>query len=361
MSAARWAWELCGLDGTPVAALTPSAASVTRKLNDPGEVSIELRADTVGALEVRSTSHIVRGWRGVDGGARVLRFAGVVSSVVGAAATGAADTVTVAARDPFAVLLERAMQEAASFTAQTPRAIVAALVAAQNVRAGTHLRVAAGTGGPLRDRSYELGKRVGEAIVQLSEVVDGFWWVVDPVDDGATIGELSLRHPAPGAVNDGASWEYGAGTANTLAEASVQTRPPVNHVLALGAGEGPEQLVAVATSPASIAEHGLYDAVLAHVDVSLAATLQGHADDALRADPRRTVSGRAARAQVDGAHVPALWDDFDVGDNVPVVVRHDAPAASYDGRAVVTSVRVDVDAAGREHIAALELLDVANV
>lgn len=345
-----WAWEVTTLTGVTVAEVRPREATVTRRLNGSGTISLTL--DASDAQEI-ATNRLLRGWREPRGGGdRVLRAAGRVTGVNGSVATDSMEQVTMAAAfDGYGVLTGRFVQDSVTFTQWTPRAIVDSLVATQNARYETGLRVAAGTAGPLRDRTYEAGKNVGEAILQLAEVDDGFWFRVDPVDNGDEFSEIVLLHPSSGG-DSGAVLGWGEGTVGNLAEVDVTVTPPINHVLAFGAGDGEAQLQATVGDDASQQAHGLLEVVITHTDVSDEATLLAHARDALR--PSEQVAVRLGPAALEES-TPLPWDDFDVGQTISMVLRGRTPVLNRSGSYRVTAYTVQVDVDGVERVTALDL------
>ncbi len=257
----------------------------------------------------------------------------------------------VSAADGFGVLANRHLQAAVTLTQWWPRDIVDHVVGHENSRAETGLRVNAGTAGPPRDRTYDMGKNVAEIVTQLAEVDDGFWFRVDPADEGPVFSRLELLHPASG-LDTAVSLEWGEGTAGNLASVEVNVTPPVNHVLAFGAGDGEAQLHLSVSDPGSIALHGLLDTTITNPDVSITSTLEQHARDALRPTEQRTLRVEVA-SLVETA--PRPWDDFDVGDLVSVHIRGGGPALNYSGSARVTAFTVEVDVDGVERMTGLDL------
>lgn len=345
-----WAWEVTSLDGVALAEVRPREATVTRRLN--GSSTISLALDAADAVEL-GTNRLLRGWRApAGGGARVLRASGRVTGLTGSAGTDRLEQVTVAsAADGFGTLASRAIQDAVTFTGQVPRDIIASIVATQNARAATGLRVATGTAGPPRDRTYEPGKGVAEIVVQLAEVDDGFWFRVDPVDSGDEFSEIVLLHPSSGG-DSGVVLGWGEGTVGNLAEVDVTVTPPINHVLAFGAGDGEAQLRATVGDDASQQAHGLLEVVITHTDVSEWSTLVGHARDALR--PSEQVAVRLGLAALEES-TPLPWDDFDVGQTVSMVLRGRTPVLNRSGSYRVTAYTVQVDVDGVERVTALDL------
>lgn len=357
MAHASWTWELLSLTGVPVAEVVVRSATVTRRLGpaQPSTATLTIDATTPGGRVLDSTAYLVRGWRRPPtGGSRTIRHAGPITGITATAGTDTHETIQATSADPFTILDNRLRASQVTYTTQTPRAIVNALVTAENTRATTHLRVAAGTAGPNRDRTYEVGKNVGEAIRQLAEVQDGFYYVVNPVDDGATVGELVLRYPDPGSTAGAARFEHGPGTIGSLTAVEASVLPPINRVTGFGAGDETDQLIVSEEDTASIAAYGLYESSVQHVDVSIEQTLRDHCTDALRPDPRRTLVVQVATAG--SVFVPSPWDDFDVGDTVSIATRTDSPVNSYEGTAVVTEVTVSLDDQGNETLTGLQVV-----
>lgn len=345
-----WAWEITTLGGVTVAEVRPREATVTRRLN--GSAVIGLTLDAGDASEL-ATNRLIRGWREPRaGGTRVLRAAGRVTGITGAVATDSSEHVTMAsASDGFGALNGRYRMQPVTFTQYFPRDIVDALVLTENSMSATGLRVAAGVGGPPRDRTYEVGKCVGEAVLQLAEVDDGFWFRVDPVDAGSVFSEFVVLYPSSGG-DSGAVLGWGEGTVGNLASVEVSVMPPVNYVLAFGAGDGDSQLYLSIGNGDSIAEHGLLEAVITHTDVSEESTLTAHARDALR--PTEQVSVRLDAASIQ-ANTPRPWDDFDVGQTMSIVLRGQTPTLRRTGSFRVTSFTVKVGDDGVERMTALDL------
>lgn len=343
-----WEFELCDLAGVTIGLLRPRSVRVTRNLNAAS--SMELTVDSAPAL---TTAAFVRGWRApTAGGARVVRATGKIQGgLLLAAARDALETLDIVATDGYGVLADRLVQAAATYTATTPGDIVADLITDQNARAATGLAAPTNDAGPPRDRSYDPGKNVAEAIAQLAEVDDGFYFRVDPTEDAA-FSQLVLLHPAPG-NDETASFEFGEGTRANLARIQVDVRPPVNHVLAFGAGSGDAQLVSAQSDAASIAEYGLFDASASFSDVVVQATLDQHALDMLRPAERRTFRVEVASSTGNGElETPSPWDGFDVGDTVALNLR--TTHLTYTGRALVKSFTVAIDADGVERLSALD-------
>lgn len=344
-----WEWELTDLDGVTVGLIRPRSVTVTRNLNAASTVEVD--ADGVPAL---TTAALVRGWRPPDGGGdRVLRACGKIRTALQlAAARDTLEGLNIQAVDGMGVLADRLVNTTRTFTATTPRDIVHTLLVDQHLRAWIGLDITDDAAGPPRDRTYEVGKNVAEAVQQLAEVDDGFYYRVDPVDlevepltGNPFFYRLVLLHPTPG--NDSAaSFEFGPGTAGNLAGVQVDIRPPVNSALAFGAGDGEAQLVAAAKDEDSIDRYGLMETSRSFPDVVEQATLDQHAREMLRPEERVTFRVRPALT------APRPWDDFDVGDSVRLNIRTEA--RTFVGRALVKSFTVTVDENGTERLSSLD-------
>lgn len=354
-----WEFELLDLAGVPVDLVVPRSVVLARNLNRASTLQAVLDART--SPEPSSTRRVLRGWRRPDaGGPRVLRASGRVISVQATASGEAPETLNVAATDGFGVLNLRLVGNRQEFTQAVPRDIVEGLLvqAGQDV---TGLTLASGLGasGPPRDRSYEIGKNVGEAVTQLAEVDDGFYFRVDPLVDAAfprRFSRMVLLYPEPGVDRPGARFEYGEGTLANLAEVQVDTGLPTNVVYAFGSGDGDDQLRAFKNDVASISANGPFEEALSHPDVVHIATLEQHALDALRPQESKVVRVRVGPpVNNPGLHLPTPWEDFDVGDTVRLNIRGASPALTYSGPALVTGFTVEVDAGGTERLAALDL------
>lgn len=355
---ARWAWEVRDLAGVGRGELQPRAAEVTRQLNGTTELTVELDGRDAGDLA--TTARVVRGWRApVGGGSRTLRVAAEMAQIAAEASTDRGELVTAVGTGGVGVFSARYVQQTAVYVATTPGALLNDRIAHQNAR-GHHTGlsdVIAADGGPPRDRTYDPGKSEGEILEQLAAVDDGFWYREDPIDaDGPAFSELVLLYPDAGG-DSGARFGWGPGSVGNLSAAGVEVRRPTNAVIALGAGDGAEQLRHRIVDEASAEVYGLFDQVITHPDVIIPETLQGHAQAALRLTPPRLF--RVSVAGVVGTPgVPAPWDGFDVGETVTLDLRGAAPVLQYSGPARVTSFTVRVDADGVERVTRLDLAEL---
>lgn len=230
----------------------------------------------------------------------------------------------------------------------------------------THLRTGTIDTSVNRDRTYELGKNIGEAIVQLAEASSGFWFRVDPSLSGAQMGTLEVEYgtgnTASGIDQPDVHFAYGAGAFDNLESYSLEEEPPVNYVFALGEtdAESGVQLTATATDASSIANYGRWGEVVSFVDVSEQATLDAHAEEALETEPRKVYAVQPiASGIVDSVRAPRLWDDFEVGDAVRLSIA-DGGVDVFDLDVRVLSAAVAISDDGEiERLEGLELEVIA--
>lgn len=264
------------------------------------------------------------------------------------------DKVTVEFRDPWGVIQNRRIRAQTRFDQIEAFTIAWDLIEAQNGYYTTRLRQAAQQGtSQLRDRTYDPGKLVGEAVEQLSEVLNSFWFRIDPVDGVAgTQGEFVTLYPDSGSTRPTCLFEYGDETSGTIETYEVQVLLPRNRVTARGALVGGDaastQLTSVFQDDDSILEYDLYDDEVSFSDVSEQTTLDQHAAEELRPAPIKTYSfvplpGRG----------PMLWDDFDVGDIISFRILNGAFEEAGTGR--VTACTVKASDNGAEQITNLTM------
>ena len=208
------------------------------------------------------------------------------------------------------------------FTADEATDIVQSLVDTANAQGETALDTGTFPTTVDRDRTYDIGKNIGEAITQLAEVEDGFWFRVDANLSGAKLGDLEIEYSASGTDQDDVRFEYGAGTLDNLEAYSVEREPPVNDALAVGQGSVANgQLTARAASATSKATYGLWGKVVSYSDVSEETTLADHADDALYTTPATVYKVSPREGSNAEASPPRLYADFDVGDLCRLTIK----------------------------------------
>lgn len=236
------------------------------------------------------------------------------------------DWTTVSFADPFYWLQFRTVQSAASYNNTDAGSIAWDLVSTQEARGATRLRQGSITTSVKRDRDYEVGKAVSEAITELAEVDRGFFFRIDPVDGApGTHGELVILYPDAGQDRPAAKFEFGTGTVANLSTFGEEVRAPRNYIVATG--NGPR---ATAQDAASIATYDLIEDSLSLNDVKRKNTLRQHANAALIPEPVSTYTVEPT------SKAPMLWDSFTIGDTVRLTIHH--------GRVQVSDLPVRVNA-----------------
>lgn len=155
--------------------------------------------------------------------------------------------------------------------------IARSLISHHQNKAGGDFAIDTGSeaSGVLRDRVYhgfEL-KNVYDALIQLSEVNNGFDFQIDP----------ATRHFVPYYPRRGirdASIVFDERNIRDYSRRRDHTSQ-ASQVYAVGAGEGDDMLVANRQSSTAVARYGLLQAITSHKDVTNASTLNAHAQRGL--------------------------------------------------------------------------------
>lgn len=162
-----------------------------------------------------------------------------------------------------------------------------------------------------RNRAYLPGKNIAEAVLQMAEVIGGPDFELAPV--AATNGDLAefnTYHPQQGSDLSGSVIFYHRhGDQTALAFAPSDSGELLcNRCIAVGQelvdGEGSGNgyhIAVIAEHASSISTYGIFEEVLAFGDVSIATTLEEHAE-----------------AHVAASAVPIPYFDFDAGPDGPV-------------------------------------------
>ena len=166
----------------------------------------------------------------------------------------------------------------------------------------------------VRNRTYPLGQNIGQAVINLTNVIDGFDFVEIPVDGGTTLAALSIA-PSIGVDRPDVRFEYGADTLANVRNVNRTVAPPVNVAMVIGANG----LTSVKTDEASIAIYGRWPTLVSQTDVSEQATLDDKAWALLRPKPTRVI-----QFTPDPALAPLPWDSFDLGDTGRFFARRGA-------------------------------------
>jgi len=337
-----WAWVLADSSGSALAELTTaSGRAITYRRNTYAEavcsLSHEDEAATLLWNALRQTGvPTLRCYR--DG---TLRFNGYLAPFSEQAEEAA--LLSLVFRSPFARLLgdgnERGRYTAASviYTNTDAGAIATGLLTTTNTDGATGLAVGSVEATKTRDRQYQFAN-VGQAIQNLTRVLDGFDFKEEFVEGGATLAEFDV-YTELGSERLASRFEYGPATLNNVRAMSRTVQPPINRARVLGANG----LYSQQTDAASIAKYGLWPVQVAASDVTEQLTLDDKALALLRPDPIRTVT---FSPEFGADNCPLPFDDFDIGDTVPFYARRGALTESVNVR--VNGFRVVIDEDGSE-------------
>lgn len=339
---ATWTWVLADEDGIALAELTGARdRRISFRRNGVPEAAcgLSLEDPTAGDLyDVLAGGGIpqLRAYRD-----SALRFSGQLWTTSDAAEHDALVTVTF--RGPFATLLgdgsntgrfTAALREFAGTDAGT---LAWTLIDEANSDSDTLIRQGTIEATVARDRTYE-HKNVGDAIVELTGVQDGFDFEVDPLDPNDAAGKLGEFnvYAEQGEDRPLVIFEYGADTLRNVASVTRTKQRPINKVRVLGT----DGIVGEAEHAVSIAKYGLFMRVESY-DAADAGVLGGRAQAALRPDPITVVE-----YVPDPALAPQPWDDYWIGDTVRFRARRGALIVSEAPR--VNGVDIAIDDNGHE-------------
>lgn len=363
-----WTWVLADANNVTIREITTaSAKKLSFKRNAPATASCTIDheddlAQFVIDNYVASGPPILRAYRrGPMDSAGVLRFSGHLAPAFAESCDVESGRMEMVFQSPFARLLGASNRYARwtdaeiVATAQDQGTIAAELIRlyggvyAAGV-AGSVFTGASANGEPVgldigsieatvtRDRTYTYAN-VGEAITNLSNVLDGFDFdETFQDDDGRTIALFNV-YAEQGADLPAVRFEYGASTLNNCRAFSRTTSPPVNYVRVNGAAG----LTAAVSDPASIAHYGRFDRLETASQVVDTATLEDRGQAVLRPDPIKTVK---FTPEMGLSNCPRPWDDYWLGDTVGVYARHFALVE--EARARVNSIDVVIDDEGNE-------------
>lgn len=342
---ALWTWLLCDASGSPLAELTTAAGrTITYRRNYYAEAACTIAHEDDAAALLLLALH--------DGGARLkcyrwtdgsttgtLRFNGYLAPFTEAAEE--ASSLSLVFRSPFGRLIGdgsnrgRFTEATVPFTAQDAGNIAASLINTANATAPTGLTVGAIEATVLRDRTYQF-VNVGEAVVNLTAVLDGFDFEEVFTESGSTFNvyaELGQDRPA-------ALFQYGPDTLNNVRSVTRTTQPPINAVRVLGANGLSSGWI---TDAASIATHGRFEFQSSASDVTEQATLESKAQALLRPAPIKTVQ---FTPELGLENCPAPFDAYNVGDTVRFYARRDSFTEDVSAR--IDGFRVAISEDGYE-------------
>lgn len=335
-----WRFEAVDLrSGIVIDVLHPQSADFETLLNDPGQGSLRLATRDVAVRSIWPHLTCVYCLR-ISGGAAspanpVAEFAGLIEEI--SADNNGATNVGMKGIEQY--LNHRMMREKATFQQMNQNLIGAALVqlaADEGIQltASGDPSFAMANGHGLRDRTYESWDRkfIGEAIKQLTEVIEGPDWITTHtrtagvwsshmtfMDIAGVVRELTLR-------SDIESHEYGL---------QVDANDHATLVDALGEGEEQDMLTALAKDNTGV--YPRFDASPAWKDVSVLNTLQEHADGYLE-EHREPIA--IPSVEISGFDIDPTT--IELGDTIGIKTNYGA--VSYNGQARIIGRSWKIDA-----------------
>lgn len=345
--AARWTWYLDDAQGNALCELTSASARLLAfKRNTAAVASFTLSHRDVAAqllLDALQTTGIptLRCYRRqLADPAGVLRFRGHLAPFQEHAEE--ASTLQLTFASPLARVLGdgsgrgRFTGPAVTFTQTDAGQIAKQLVDTTNAEGATGLATTGTIAATkLRDRAYAYAN-VGEAITNLTNVLDGFDMYETFLDNASpTLAALNIV-AAQGEDQPDVRFEYGPGTLNNARAFSRTTQPPINVARVLGANG----LYAEKSDAASIATYGRWMVQQSATDVTEQATLDDKAQALLRPRPVKTVQF-VPELGLDSC--PRPWDDFWLGDTCRVVAARDAFTEDASVRLNAITVAINDD------------------
>lgn len=246
-------------------------------------------------------------------------------------------------RSPFARLMGegadrgRFTADYVSFVQEDAGTIAQTLLDSANTVNATGLIAGTTETTALRDRSYQYAN-VGEAILELSNVLDGFDFEEEFYEGGSTLARLNI-YARQGSEQSSARFEYGPDTLRNVRAVSRTTQPPINSARVFGA----YGLVGTYEDAASIVKYGMCEVQKTVASVTTQAALDELAREMLRPNPIQTVS---FVPEYGLESCPLPFDDFWLGSTVPLYARRGA--LEIDAQVRVNGIQIIVSEDGYE-------------
>lgn len=328
-----WTWQLCDTNGDGLAELSTAAGrQITYQRNSPSEAQFTISHEDdaasllLGSLYSKGVPQLKCYRRGPNDSAATLRFRGWLVAIEEEIEETA--LLTASFRSPFATLYGngndtgRFLYSATTYTATDAGLIAKALIDSTNNyinRAGNPTGL--GTDSALialtkpRDRTYPLGTNIGSAIVDLTNVLDGFDFYETFIDGaGQTLAMFNVVS-SQGQDLPAVKFEYGPQTLNNVRSASRTISTPTNAPLVLG-GNG---LLSQWTGNNIGVKYNRWETKAEFTDVVEQATLDDKAKGLTRDNPVKTIT-----FQPEYRLSPLPFDDFNLGDIVRFYARRGA-------------------------------------
>lgn len=264
------------------------------------------------------------------------------------------DTIKASFADGFWTLMKRLCGKSATgFSQGTASSMVAASAIIQSIVAATiaegpaGIRLGSITASPATAYTGpHFYKKIGELIAELSAVLDGPDWRVDPIATAATSNPALCDYcelvvaPSLGSYLPDHPFEFGDGRLNVKSYNRVVSNEGVgNSFYSLPTGfPDTAGAVVTATDASSIAARGLLeDVVPTDLTVDTLRQQLVNLHIAIRANPRQAFTFKPVN-DLSGERLPRLRADYDVGDVIPFRAAFRRAGGAYG----VLDKRVDI-------------------
>lgn len=250
--------------------------------------------------------------------------------------------VNVECREYFAHLASRYTGESVRFNGVDAGQIAMQLITTTQSQTYGNLLITEGVITPTfeRDREYQ-NKSIADAIIDLTEVENGFDFTLQPVTVGDVLTgftfnvqqEIGQYRPNVPALSLGG---------NVISFSAMTRQDIYNNIKYKGAGNGEQVLLAEANSLDSMASYTRREKFVSRDDISIESTLQQHADADLDAE-----SGEVYYFDIDvrpDSNLP--YGSFNIGDSVNLSLTIPDMTMQFSGVALIESIECDVDNLG---------------
>lgn len=383
-SLSQYACEVSRRDtGAALGWLEPTSLEITLRLNGAGECRATFDAAHPAAANLDVYRRVLRVYRRRPGlgpqNSRTIVFAGHVHDLADVGDADGRERVEVTARGAFESFIRRFQPWASSYaTAGAPASLTGAvqqLVGDANISAedpagldvtylhGVGAVVAVGAGWPTGYWSWEKHEPMAQAWRKLQEPEAGTGFYFKEVyagSGGTTVNALwicmtadGLATPAIGNIRE--RLEYGPGTRGSASGYRIERVPPINSVIAVGENG----LAWKNDSESSGADYGLWPTLVSYPGETLTSRLDLLARGVWQPFPLDSIRLTLPPPDPDdlGPYTPMLWDDLDIGQGVPVLVR--GARRDVSGTATLREATVTVPPAGAEYVSSI-VLDLPN-
>jgi hypothetical protein len=323
-----WAAVLCSSAGVAQHLMATSSLVYRRELNRTAtlKVVVPLDSDDAYVYYEQLAGGLPQARLYQDG---VLRFSGLWAP---ASEQADADTATgtLEFRDPLDLLAHRYTGLGVTLTGVDAGQIAWQLIDATDHNA--YLTVGDIEISKLRDRTYDR-KLIAEAIIELTEVIEGFDFFITPLDYAATgsVGRFDV-YAQKGTDRSGyIILEHGRDTRGTTQAVARQVGPPINRATVVG-----DAVVGFAEDTASQAIYGVWETLETVSDISEQATVDDRAASLLRPQLSQSITFTP-----EPTRSPVPFVDYDVGDTIAVRVSQDSLVVDTTVRVLAIEIELD--------------------